>query len=130
MSGQPSSHSHGHGSGKAHITQIINEEVSELAPYSGLILVIILIVYFLLRYYVFEKFLLRRLYGDVYRNLNENQRRGFVNHHIAALAKVIMLATAAYPFFTVISARHSMHHPFLGSPHVTLGDSEQLLGRL
>jgi hypothetical protein len=104
---------------------LVNEEISQLAPYAGLILTISLIVFFLVRYYIFEGFLLQRFYGDIYTKLDDNRRRGFVNHHVAATAKIIMLVTAAYPFFSVVAgSAKSLHHPFAGSKIVTVGDGE------
>ncbi|KAF2030189.1 hypothetical protein EK21DRAFT_112109 [Setomelanomma holmii] len=113
---------HNHVHGRPHVTEIVNEQVSILAPYSGLILTISLVIYFLARYYLFEGFLLRRMYGDTYLKLNDNQRRGFINHHVAASAKIIMLVCAAYPFFAVVASTATLHTPYAGSKIVTLGD--------
>lgn len=72
--------------------------ISVLSPYTGLILAVVLCVLFLVRFYVLELFLLERLYGIKYTCLNEIDRRGFVNHHIAGATKIIILITAVYPF--------------------------------
>lgn len=112
----------GHGHKHPKVTELVNEEISKLAPFAGLILTISLIIYFLVRFYIFEGFLLKRVYGDTYTKLNDNQRRGFVNHHVAAFAKIIMLAWAGYPFFAIIAGAGSVHSPFAGSRVVTLGD--------
>lgn len=122
--GNQSSHSHPHHGPHRGVAQVVNEEVSQLAPYAGMILTVILVIYFLVRYYIFEKFLLKRLHGDVYANLNDNQRRGFINHHIAAVAKIIMLGTAAYPFFSILAGKASVHTPVGNSKIVTYGDSK------
>ncbi|KAF2848572.1 hypothetical protein T440DRAFT_500447 [Plenodomus tracheiphilus IPT5] len=111
-----------HHRGGPHVTELVNEQVSALAPFSGLILTISLVIFFLVRYYVFEKFLLIKCYGQTYLKLNENQRRGFINHHIAATAKIIMLVSAAYPFFAVIAGPATIHSSFAGSRLVKLGD--------
>jgi hypothetical protein len=113
------------GHGRPHVTKLINEEVSQLAPYAGLILTISLIVFFLVRFYIFEEGvqLLKRRYGKIYLDLNENQRRGFINHHIAATAKIIMLVSAAYPFFAIVAGTARLQDHFAGSKTVTLGDS-------
>ncbi|KAH7385862.1 hypothetical protein BKA66DRAFT_77351 [Pyrenochaeta sp. MPI-SDFR-AT-0127] len=113
---------HDHAHGRPHVTKLINEEVSQLAPYAGLILTISIVIYFLARYYVFEGFLLRRFYGKIYLDLNDNQRRGFINHHVAATAKIIMLVSAAYPFLAVVAGSATLHTPYAGSKIVTLGD--------
>lgn len=107
---------------RPHVTKLINEEISQLAPFSGLILTLSLVIFFLVRYYIFETFLLRRCYGNKYLQLPDVQRRGFINHHIAATAKIVMLVSAAYPFFSVLFGTASVHHAFAGSRVVTLGD--------
>jgi hypothetical protein len=115
-------HKHGHIHGRPHVTKLVNEEVSQLAPYADLILTISLVIYFLVRYYMFEGYLLPRFYGKLYFNLNDNQRRGFINHHVAATAKIIMILSASYPFFTVIASSATLHTPYMHSKYVTLGD--------
>ena len=113
-----------HDHGRPHVTMLINTEISKLAPYAGLILVISLVIFFLVRYYIFEQWLMPKMYGTIYSRLNSNQRRGFVNHHVAAIAKVLMLVVGAYPFFAIVASTATMHTPYAGSKHVTLGDSE------
>jgi hypothetical protein len=115
-------HKHGAVHGRPHVTMLENEEISTLAPYSALILTVSLIVFFLVRYYVFEGFLLARVYGDTYTRLNDNQRRGFTNHHVAATAKIIMVSIAAYPFFAIIAGNASLQTTFVKSGVVTFGD--------
>jgi len=65
-----------------HITHVPLESISVLAPFSALIISIILVIYFLIRQYVLEGFLLERVYGKTYTSMDETTRRGFVNHHI------------------------------------------------
>lgn len=125
IGGHEGHHQHIHG--RPHVTELVNMEISQLAPYAGLILVISLVIFFLVRYYIFEHFLIPKLYGPIYFNLNSNQKRGFVNHHIAALAKIIMLVSGAYPFFAVVASTATLHTPFGSSKHVTLGDGRILL---
>lgn len=107
-----------------HVDQIVNESISKLAEYSGLILTIWLVVVFAVRFYVFEAFLMRRLYGDKYTGMtSETVRRGFVNHHVAGLVKLVLLAAAAYPFVAVAFGSASMHSPYDGrGGSVTMGD--------
>jgi hypothetical protein len=112
-------------SGRPKVTMIVNEEISALAPYAGLILTISLVIIFLVRYYIFEGFLLLRLYGKTYTNLDDNRRRGFINHHVAAVCKIVVLFSGAYPFFSVLAGK-SLHHPVAGSSVVTLGDGKSL----
>jgi hypothetical protein len=102
-----------------HITQLKNQRISKLAPFGALILSIILVNYFFIRYYVLENFLLKRLYGTTYTKLNERDRRGFVNHHIAGSTKIVILLLAAYPFIYNI-VKGDFHSRFLGN--ITMGD--------
>ncbi|USP74127.1 hypothetical protein yc1106_01401 [Curvularia clavata] len=114
-------HHHGRNRGPR-VTQVVNEEISKLAPYAGIILTVILVVFFLVRYYVFEKFLLRKIYKSTFTNLDEVKRRGFINHHIAATAKIIMLVVAGYPFLAVVFGKDTVRSPFGSSKVVTMGD--------
>ncbi|TVY35381.1 hypothetical protein LOCC1_G006522 [Lachnellula occidentalis] len=105
-----------------HIKNVPLESISKLAPYSALILCIIFIIYFLFRFYILESFLLRKVYGKTYTQMDETTRRGFVNHHIAGGTKVAILILAAYPFIDVVFMTGTLHSPFAGSRHVTMGD--------
>ncbi|KAF7974656.1 hypothetical protein HWV62_11540 [Athelia sp. TMB] len=107
--------------------------ISVLSPYTGLILAVVLCVLFLVRFYVLELFLLQRLYGIKYTCLNEIDRRGFVNHHIAGATKIIILITAVYPFLSVAFGHSGFHDPFVKGSIVTMGDilvicSQMLVG--
>lgn len=81
-----------------HIKNFPLTTISILSPFTGLILSVVLCVLFLIRFYVLELFLLKRLYGTKYTQLNEVERRGFVNHHIAGATKILILMTGIYPF--------------------------------
>jgi len=105
-----------------HVTKVPLESISKLAPFSALIISIIFINYFIVRFYIFEGFLLKKVYGSIYTNMNETVRRGFVNHHIAGGTKVLILIIAAYPFIDVAFATATFHTPFAGSKFVTQGD--------
>ncbi|KAF1917898.1 hypothetical protein BDU57DRAFT_586480 [Ampelomyces quisqualis] len=86
-----------------------NQEVSKLAPYASLVLIVTL------------GFFLNRIYGDTYRKLNDNQRRGFINHHVAATAKIMMLISAAVPFLSIMSGKATLNTHAVGSK-ATYGD--------
>jgi hypothetical protein len=105
-----------------HVTQVPLQSISSLAPFSALILSIICISYFLIRYYVLEGFLMEKLYGKIYTSMDETTRKGFVNHHIAGTTKIIILIVAAYPFIDVAFVHSTFHTPFAGSKFVTQGD--------
>ncbi|KAJ6179674.1 hypothetical protein N7519_010135 [Penicillium mononematosum] len=97
--------------------------ISDLAPFSALIISIVLVIFFIARFYVLEGFLIRRLYGSIYTNMSELNRRGFVNHHIAGVTKLIILIVAAYPFVSVAFCKGpSFNTPFVKGSMVTLGD--------
>ncbi|PVH87625.1 hypothetical protein DL98DRAFT_448080 [Cadophora sp. DSE1049] len=105
-----------------HITHIPLQSISRLAPFSALIISLILVIYFLIRFYFLEGFLLRKVYGKIYTQMNEITRRGFVNHHIAGATKILILIIAAYPFVDVAFVHADLHTPFAGSKYVTMGD--------
>ncbi|KAJ5502513.1 hypothetical protein N7463_005387 [Penicillium fimorum] len=108
--------------------------ISTLAPFSALIISIVLVIFFLVRFYVLEGFLIRRLYGPTYTQMSELNRRGFINHHIAGVTKLIILIVAAYPFISVTFCEGpSFNTPFVHDSIVTLGDilvvvSQMLIG--
>ncbi|KAE8368100.1 hypothetical protein BDV27DRAFT_154273 [Aspergillus caelatus] len=109
------------------------QPISKLAPFSALIISIVLVVLFLARYYVLEGFLIKRIYGSIYTNLSEVNRRGFINHHIAGLTKILILIVAAYPFIEVVIGKSSFHTPYAHGSRVTMGDmlvvvSQMLIG--
>jgi hypothetical protein len=110
--------------GRPKVTLLLNEGVSELAAFSGLIITISCVIFFLIKYYIFEGFLLERVYGDIYTKLNENRRRAFINHHVAATAKIVMFVSGAYPLCSILGGYRTMHDPFAGSKIVTIGDGE------
>ncbi|KAH8801410.1 hypothetical protein F5884DRAFT_684586 [Xylogone sp. PMI_703] len=105
-----------------HITNVPLETISKLAPYSALIISLIFVIYFLIRFYVLEGFLLKNVYGDIYTEMEDITRRGFVNHHIAGSTKIFILIIAAYPFIDVAFGASTLHSPFAGSRIVTQGD--------
>ncbi|KAA8641977.1 uncharacterized protein ATNIH1004_010916 [Aspergillus tanneri] len=97
------------------------EIISKIAPFSALIISVILVILFLVRYYVLEAFLIRRLYGSTYTNLSAVNQRGFINHHIAGATKILILFVAAYPFVKVIIGNSSFHTPYHLGSQVTMG---------
>lgn len=97
--------------------------ISTLAPFSALMISVVLVTLFLIRYYILEAFLIRRLYGSAYTELSERNRRGFINHHISGITKVVILIVAAYPFISVaFCAGTSFQTPFVHGSKVKLGD--------
>ncbi|KAI4128213.1 MAG: hypothetical protein LQ338_002849 [Usnochroma carphineum] len=105
-----------------HVRQMDVTSISKLAPFSALILTISFVVLFALRYYMLERFLLPKYYGPIYNDLSELNKRGFLNHHIAGGAKVLILLIAAYPFVDVAFGHATLRSSFAGSSMVTMGD--------
>jgi hypothetical protein len=81
-----------------------------------------MVVYSLIRLYVFEGGLLKKLYGETYTRLSEINRKGFLNHHIAGITKIIILILAAYPFISVVFRKADYHTPFAPGSPVKMGD--------
>jgi hypothetical protein len=62
-----------------HVTHLSNSSILKLAPFSGLVISIIFVLYFPIRFYILEGCLLRRLYGEKHIRLSDTDCRGFVN---------------------------------------------------
>lgn len=105
-----------------HADRVPLQSISKLAPFSALIISIIFVNYFAIRFYLLEGFLLKKVYGKIYTTMNETTRRGFVNHHIAGSTKLLILVIAAYPFIDVAFGTSTFHSSFAGSKYVTQGD--------
>ncbi|KAJ7710032.1 hypothetical protein B0H17DRAFT_915550 [Mycena rosella] len=105
-----------------HIRKFPLTSISRLSPYTGLIISVVLLVFFLIKFYVLELFLLRRFYGAKYTDLDEVNRRSFVNHHIAGGTKIVILIIAVYPFGDVAFGTAGFHTPFMHGSNVTMGD--------
>ncbi|KAH8777713.1 hypothetical protein F5883DRAFT_408992 [Diaporthe sp. PMI_573] len=106
-----------------HLDRMPLTTISILAPFSALIMSIVFVVYFLIRFYILERFLLQRIYGATYTTMDETVRRGFVNHHIAGGTKILILIAAIYPFISVVFGTATFHTRFSGSTSpVTMGD--------
>ena len=96
--------------------------ISVLAPFSGLIISMVLVILFLVRFYILESFLLKKMYGKFYTNLDETNRRGFLNHHIAGTTKLLILLFAAYPFVWVAFGKGQLQSRYSNGSIVKLGD--------
>ncbi|KAJ7470645.1 hypothetical protein FB451DRAFT_346086 [Mycena latifolia] len=105
-----------------HIRKFPLTAISQFSPYTGLIISVVLLVFFLVKFYVLELFLLRRIYGTKYTDLDEVNRRSFVNHHIAGGTKIVILIIAVYPFGDVAFGTAGFHTPFMHNSTVTMGD--------
>jgi hypothetical protein len=105
-----------------HIQHVPITTISKLAPFSALIMSIIFVIYFLIKKYILELFLLRKIYGQTYTTLSESARRSFLNHHIAGATKIFILILAAYPFIDVAFGTATLPTTFVTGSTVTMGD--------
>lgn len=105
-----------------HLERLPLTTISILAPFSALIMSIVFVIYFIIRFYLLEKYLLKRIYGATYTTMDETVRRGFVNHHIAGGTKILILIAAIYPFISVVFGTANFHTRFSKSSPVTMGD--------
>ena len=62
------------------------------------------------------------MYGKIYTDLSELNRRRFINHHIAGTTKIVILIVAAYPFLAIIGSNALLHSHFVRASSVTMGD--------
>ena len=108
--------------GDEHIRREPVSILSFLSPYSGLILAIVLIILYLVKQYLLESFLLRKCYGAYFTDLNESNRRGFVNHHVAGAVKLIILCAGVYPFVSVAFRNAILRTPYAHGSKVQMGD--------
>jgi hypothetical protein len=125
VSPTPTMTSHGADHGPDSEPRIANlplTSISKLAPFSALIISIIFVIYFFIKNYVLEGFLLRRMYGSMYTSLSDANRRGFLNHHIAGATKITILIMGAYPFIAVAMGIKSLYTPYSKGSAVKLGD--------
>ncbi|KAF2656052.1 hypothetical protein K491DRAFT_715745 [Lophiostoma macrostomum CBS 122681] len=97
--------------------------LSSFAQYSGLVLVICLVIVFLIRSYVFEKWYMPRYFKDKYYCLDDHQRRGLVNHCVSILLKAVMFAWTVYPFCKVKFSKATFATPLCRGGTFTLGDA-------
>ena len=106
----------------AHIRHAPISSISNFAPYSALILSIVLVVLFLIRFYILQLFLLEKIYGEKYTQLGDVSRRSFLNHHIAGATKIAILVFAVYPFGSVAFGSADFHTPYVHGSSITMGD--------
>ncbi|KAJ5727627.1 hypothetical protein N7493_005447 [Penicillium malachiteum] len=104
---------------EAHATRDLQdkllEPISVLAPFSALIISITLIVLFMIRLYLLQGYVMQRFYG-------RTNRRGFINHHIAGVTKILVLIVAIHAFISVAFGNSYFHRPYAHGSRVTLGD--------
>lgn len=127
MNGNTTNHPHHN---EPHIALLPNEIISVLTPYSGLIITVWMIILFLIRHYLLEGFLFRRMYGHIYEVMDDGLKRGFMNHHIAGGVKIVLLVAGAKPWLAVLFGKASLHTPLGHHHHPTMGDVLLVLTQL
>lgn len=106
-----------------HLDQLVNESVSALAPFAALILTVTIVMLFLIRLYVIERILMRtKRYRRHFDRLGPIQQCTFVNHHVAAACKIVLLFSAAYPFLAVAFGHSTLQSPIIPHHRPTNGD--------
>ena len=105
-----------------HIRDSQPSSISALAPYSAIILSIVLVVLFLIRFYILRSFLLPRLYGAKYTEMDYVNRRSFLNNHIAGATKLLLLIIGIYLLIGMDFGGAHFHSPFVHGSRVTMGD--------
>ena len=105
-----------------HIKNTPIAPISDLAPYSALILSIVLVILFLIRFYILQRFLLERLHGSTYTQMDDLTRRSFLNNYIAGATKIAILIIALYPFASVAFGTATFSTPYIHGSSVKMGD--------
>ena len=106
----------------AHIKDSPVSSISNLAPYGALILSVILVVLFSIRFYILQSFLLEKIHGSIYTQMDDKTQRSFINHYISAGTKFIILLVAIYPFGSVTFGTAYYHTPYVHGSRLTMGD--------
>ena len=104
------------------LTFLTATSISRLAPYSALILSIVLVVLFLIRFYILQRFLLEKIHGSIYTQMDDITQRTFLNHYIAGATNLAIFIIAIYPFCSVIFGTADFHTPYVRGSGVTMGD--------
>jgi hypothetical protein len=100
-----------------------HNSISYLTPYTGLILTITTIIVALARFYLLQNAILPRAYrSETLDKISGPQRRSFINHHMAASLKIVLLITAIYPLFAILTGKALPSSPLSAGSKVTAGD--------
>lgn len=97
--------------------------ISHLTPYAGLILTITTVTVALFRFYLLQNLILPRAYSPkTHGKMSSPQRRSFINHHMAAALKIVLLTTAIYPLFATLSGKALPSSPLSPGSKAAAGD--------
>src|SRR5579871_3564936 len=130
MSGIMNANTTSHHKTEPHFALLPNEIISILTPYSRLIITIWMVILFLIRHYLLEGYLFRRMYGHIYEQMDDGLKRGFMNHHIAGGVKIVLLVAGAKPWLAVLFGKANLHTPLGHHHHPTMGDMLLVLTQL
>ncbi|KAJ4146849.1 hypothetical protein LMH87_001408 [Akanthomyces muscarius] len=111
-----------HGGSKLHLGELINEAISSIAPFLGLILTVTCCIIAAICIYILD-FLIPKLYSrNTLRGLTGTQIRSLTNHHVAAGTKILLIVLCGYPLLAITGAGKTPHTPYAPDSIVTLGD--------
>lgn len=110
-----------HGS-HLHLGELINEAISSIAPFSGLILTVTCCIIAVIRIYVLDIFIPKLYSRTTLRDMAGTQMRSFTNHHVAAGTKILLIILCGYPLLAIICGTKTPHSPYAPGSAVTLGD--------
>jgi hypothetical protein len=106
-----------------HFAAFPSERISVLAPYSGLILTICLVILYTVKRYLLETFLFPKVYKDTYLRMDNNIKRGFLVHHLSASTKILLLCVGFKPFIDVVFGHSALDDGYTkGYDTPTTGD--------
>lgn len=102
---------------------IVNAFVSDIALFGALVMTITAVVLAFVRIFILDNFLLGTFYRSVSKDtLTDTQRRSFINHHVAAVLKILLVILAAYPLLRILAGNATPHTPYAPGSKITLGD--------
>ncbi|KAJ6781880.1 hypothetical protein PWT90_08036 [Aphanocladium album] len=105
-----------------HLGELNNERISSIAPFSGLILTVTCCIIALVRLYILDIFIPKLYSRHTLREASTTQLRSFINHHVAAVTKVLLIILCGYPLLAIICGNKTPHTPYAKDSTVTLGD--------
>ena len=109
--------------GQSKVQYSSRNSISQLTPYTGLILTATTIIVALARFYLLQNAILPRAYSsNTLDKMSGLQRRSFINHHMAVSLKIVLLTTAIYPLFAILTGKALPSSPLSPGSKVTAGD--------
>ncbi|KAL0931096.1 uncharacterized protein CTRU02_213831 [Colletotrichum truncatum] len=107
------------------IETIQNGPISSLVPFGSLLLVSSVVVVVLIAN-ILERWLLRKVYGEVYITLerpeNEKRRRSFTYYHVGAVMMFALLCIGVYPVMRFLVGNAALSTPLVPGRRIRIGD--------